>query len=103
MNEIITVDEYTSLKIEDGGKYGWRITEGWIGREGDFKPNFCKREFKKGAGEKTAPVSVKLGGKTAALAALSRAMNIIRGGESGKVNPPPAQVTNYSDNEDVPF
>lgn len=57
------IDQWTALNMEDSGTYGWKLIEGWEGREGDFRPNFCKREFKKGNGEKTAPVAVKLGDK----------------------------------------
>jgi hypothetical protein len=62
----ITIDKYTTLKLEDG-QYGVKLIEGWVGREGDFKPSFCKREFKKGSGDKTAPVSVKLGDRAKAI------------------------------------
>lgn len=57
------IDQWTALNMEDAGTYGWKLIEGWEGREGDFKPNFCQREFKKGSGAKTAPVAVKLGDK----------------------------------------
>jgi hypothetical protein len=61
------IDQYTAVNLEDSGTYGMKLIEGWEGREGDFRPNFCKREFKKGSGEKTAPVSVKLGDKAKAI------------------------------------
>lgn len=70
MADFITVDQYTAVKLEDGGQYGWKLVEGWVGRDGDFKPNFCDREYKKGSGKKTAPVTVKLGTKEQAIAAL---------------------------------
>ena len=62
MSEAIAVDKYTVIKVESSEQYGYKLIEGWVGREGDFKPNFCKREFKKGSGEKNVPVSIKLGG-----------------------------------------
>ena len=45
------VDKYTTLSIEER-KGIYSILEGWINQNGDFKPNFCKREFG-GKGEKT--------------------------------------------------
>ncbi len=63
------IDKYTTLKLEDRGQYGYSLLEGWMGREGDFKPSFCKREVGK-AGEKvekTMPVNVKLGDKAKAI------------------------------------
>lgn len=70
MADFITVDQYTALKLEFTEQYGWKLIEGWVGREGDFKPNFCDREFKKGTGKKTAPVTVKLGTNEQAINAL---------------------------------
>jgi len=61
MSDAIRVDQYTLVKLEDSGQYGFKLIEGWEGRDGEFKPNFCKREFKKGSGDKIVPVSVKLG------------------------------------------
>ena len=60
------IDQYTTLNLEDSGAYGWKLIEGWEGETG-FRPNFCQREFKKGSGAKTAPVSVKLGDKAQAI------------------------------------
>lgn len=60
MSDTVKIDEYTELSVENGD-YGIKIIEGWIGRDGDFRPSFCKREFKKGSGEKSCPVSIKLG------------------------------------------
>jgi hypothetical protein len=70
MNDYLEVDQYTAVKIEDNGEYGFKLVEGWVGRAGDFKPNFCKREFKKGSGERNVPVSVKLGDAEKAIAIL---------------------------------
>ena len=63
------VDKYTAVKLEDKGKYGFCLTEGWITQENDFKPSFCKREFggKDNKTEKTIPVNVKLGDKAKAI------------------------------------
>jgi len=64
MTETITIDKYTSLEIREfNGTYS--IMEGWINQNGEFKPNFCKREFgKKGEKvEKTVPVTIKCGSK----------------------------------------
>jgi hypothetical protein len=59
----ITIDKYTVIRIEDGGQHGFKLLEGWINRDGEFKPSFCKREFgaKGSKQEKVVPVSVKLG------------------------------------------
>jgi len=67
--EIIVIDKYTAVKLEDKGQYGFNLTEGWINREGDFKPSFCKREFGKVGEktEKTITVNVKLGDKAKAI------------------------------------
>jgi hypothetical protein len=66
MSEFV-VDKYTVLKLEDRGQYGFSIMEGWVNRDGNFKPSFCKREVGK-AGEKvekTMPVNVKVGDRAA--------------------------------------
>ena len=65
--DFIRVDQYTVLKVDVSGQYGVKLIEGWEGRDGDFKPNFCKREFKKGTGEKNVPVSIKLGDRNTAV------------------------------------
>ena len=82
----IKIDQYTTLKLEDSGQYGYKLIEGWIDKEGSFKPQFCKRRFKKDGEEKNAPVSVKLGNKETAINTLTQMLNAIGG------NP-----------EDVPF
>jgi len=61
------IDQYTVLQVQDRGKYGYSLVEGWMNQNGEFKPNFCKREFKKGSGEKATPVAVKLGDKAKVL------------------------------------
>jgi hypothetical protein len=80
MTDIITIDQYTSLKIEDGGQWGFKIIEGWVGKDGEFRPSFCEREFKKGSGLKKAPVSIKLGDKDTAILALKTMIEKINGG-----------------------
>lgn len=61
--EPIRIDKYTVVSMEERGQYGFSLYEGWINRDDEFKPNFCKREFggKDSKTEKTVPVSVKLG------------------------------------------
>jgi hypothetical protein len=61
MSESIKVDNYTWVKIEESEQYGIKLIEGWIGRDENFKANFCRREFKKGSGDKNVPMSIKLG------------------------------------------
>lgn len=76
---MIKVDQYTALKIEQTEKYGVKLLEGWTGRDGDFKPNFCDREFKKGNGKKTVPVSIKLGDKATAETVLLQLLTELTG------------------------
>lgn len=57
----IRVNQYLLLKLEDAGKYGVKLIEGWEDKGGNFRPCFCKREFKKDSGEKVSPVAIKLG------------------------------------------
>jgi hypothetical protein len=62
----ITVDKYTALSVEEyNGTYS--VKEGWINKDGEFKPNFAKRRFKKDGEEKNAPVSIRLGTKDVAI------------------------------------
>jgi len=68
--DAIRIDKYTLVKAEDNGQYGWKLMEGWEDRAGEFKPNFCKRSFKKGGEEKTVPVTVKIGDKNTATGVL---------------------------------
>lgn len=90
----ITIDKYTTLKLEDG-QYGVKLIEGWVGREGDFKPNFCKRAFGKDKPEKTAPVSVKLGDRAKAIEVARLILSEF--GDHGSINP------DKNKPEDVPF
>lgn len=64
MPEQITIDQYTTLSLNEY-KGTYSLVEGWINRDGEFKANWCKREFgKKGEKEeKVVPVSIKCGGK----------------------------------------
>lgn len=68
--DYIEVDQYTAVKLEDGGKYGYKLIEGYVDKAGEFRPSFCKRQFGKNAEEKKAPVCVKLGDATKAAAVL---------------------------------
>lgn len=70
--EPIKINEWVTVRIEDGGKWGYALVEGRIDKEGEFKPNFCKRKFgKKGEEvEKAVPVSIKLGDKDKAIEVL---------------------------------
>jgi hypothetical protein len=77
--DAIRVDKYTLLKVEDNGEYGWKLMEGWENQAGEFKPNFCKRSFKKGGEEKNVPVTVKLGDKVTATATLLMILKEITG------------------------
>jgi hypothetical protein len=76
---MIKVDQYTAVKIEQNEQYGVKLLEGWTGRDGDFKPNFCEREFKKGSGKKNVPVSIKLGDKAMAETVLLQLLTELTG------------------------
>ena len=67
----IRIDKYTLIKLEEND-YGVKLMEGWEGRDGEFKPNFCKRSFSKDGEEKNVPVSVKLGDKEKAREVLTK-------------------------------
>ena len=60
----ITIDQYTTLSLNDY-KGTYQLVEGWINRDGEFKPNWCDKEFgKKGEKvKKPVPLSVKIGNK----------------------------------------
>jgi hypothetical protein len=75
----IRVDKYTLIKAEDNGEYGWKLMEGWENQAGEFKPNFCDREFKKGSGKKSVPVTIKLGDKSTAISALKMILAELEG------------------------
>ena len=62
MSETITIDQYTSLVVEEY-KGTYSITEGWIDKEGEFKMNWCEREFGKEKVKKRCPVKVKCGSR----------------------------------------
>jgi hypothetical protein len=52
----------TVLQLEEyNGIYS--LVEGWINRDGVFKPNWCKRQYGNDAPEKNYPVKIKLGNK----------------------------------------
>ncbi len=95
MSDFIRVDKYTVVNVEQSEQYGVKLVEGWEGREGDFKPNFCKRSFKKGGEEKNVPVSVKLGDRTTAIAVLKMILKELTGSDP---------VRDFSkDDDDIPF
>jgi hypothetical protein len=79
MFEAIRIDKYTLVKLEESQEFGVKLMEGWENQAGEFKPNFCKREFKKGSGEKTLPVNVKLGDKQTAVSVLKMLLSQIQG------------------------
>ena len=69
--DYIEIDQYTAVKLEDGGQYGFKLLEGYVNKTGEFSPSFCKRRFGgKDAHEKVAPMSVRLGDRDHAAAAL---------------------------------
>lgn len=60
--QTIAIDQYTSLALNEY-KGTYSLVEGWINRDGEFKPQFCKRSFGKDKTEKTCPLSIKTGNK----------------------------------------
>ncbi len=56
----ITIDQYTTLKLEKGKDGNFYLNAGWTNKEGEWKPTKIKRTF--GAkGEKEVGLSIKLG------------------------------------------
>ncbi len=90
MSDFIRIDQYTVVKVDVSEQYGVKLVEGWEGRGGEFKPNFCKREFKKGSGEKNVPVSIKLGDKNTAVNVLETIIAQLKSGENN--NAPEADI-----------
>jgi hypothetical protein len=89
--EAIRIDKYAMIKLEDSKEYGFKLIEGWESRDGSFKPNFCKRQFKKDGEEKNVPVSVKLGDKQTAIATLRMLLAELGGKDEpgpGRQEPP---------------
>lgn len=76
----ITVTDKVSIEVENYNNI-YSIKEGWINRNGEFKPNFCKKEFGKEKVEKTVPVSVRIGDKGTALSVLREVYREISGDE----------------------
>jgi hypothetical protein len=72
---MVTIDKYTSLELVDKGQYGFQLMEGWVGKDGTFKPSFCKREMGKDKVEKTIPLNVKLGDKDTAISVAKYILN----------------------------
>lgn len=58
------IDQYTAVEIEEY-KNTYQLKEGWMNKNGEFKPNFCKREVgpKDNKQEKLMPVTVRIGDK----------------------------------------
>ena len=85
------IDEHTTIIVQEGrGKYAgtFSLIEGWVGRDGEFRPNFCERKYGKGAAPIVVPVSVKLGTKETAVDALAALA---------------AELENLTSKEEVPF
>lgn len=57
------IDKYTAVEIQESEKYGFSLVEGWTNKDGDFKPNFIKKEIggKDNKREVTVPLNIKLG------------------------------------------
>lgn len=61
------IDNFTALEIEDKGKYGFNLIQGYVSKDGKFRPLFCKREIGKDRIEKTMPLNISLGDKAKAI------------------------------------
>ena len=66
----VRINQYTMLQIKCDPKYGWSIAEGFENKQGEFQISVCKRKFGKDKPEVTAPLSIKLGNRESAIAAL---------------------------------
>jgi len=51
----------STVIAQDNKQYGFKLIEGWLNKDGEFKPNFCKRQFGKDAPERNVPVSIGIG------------------------------------------
>lgn len=62
------IDKYTAVQLSEY-KGTYQLMEGYVNKDGDFKPSFCKREMGPNGErvEKTLPVNVKLGDRKAAI------------------------------------
>jgi len=106
--EPIKINQYASLQLASSTQYGYAIQEGWVTREGEFKVNFCKREFgKKGSKtEKTVPVSIPLGNKETAIVTLTMILKEISG-SAPQQQAAPASPNRYPaeppPEDDIPF
>ena len=75
---MITIDKYTAVQLEEyNGAYS--LVEGWAGKDGTFKPNWCEVEFGKEKIKKNVPKKVKLGDKAIAISALEETLAELRG------------------------
>ena len=98
MSSTIRINQYTLLQIDCNEKYGWSITEGFESKkDGEFAVSVCKRRFGKDKPEVTAPVSIKLGNRESAIAALKMFLAEVE--EFGGFDIPKSKP----DVEDVPF
>lgn len=91
------IDQYTTIELQEyRGTY--QLVEGWTTKDGDFKPNFCKREMgKKGEKvEKTLPVNVKLGDKATTIRLCQDIILELTGSE-------PSPASKAKDDSDIPF
>jgi hypothetical protein len=61
------IDQFTYLELEDKGKYGFNLTQGYKSKSGDFRPSFCRREVGKDKIEKLMPLNIKLGDRAKAI------------------------------------
>lgn len=64
---MITIDKYTTLNMEEYNSV-FSLLEGWVGKDGNFKPIFITEEWGKEKTPKKMPKRVKLGDRKTALA-----------------------------------
>jgi hypothetical protein len=71
------IDQWTQIEMEEyNGTYS--LTQGYVGKDGAFKPKFVKEEFGKG-NEKTIPKRIPLGDKDTTIAALEHLLKELQG------------------------
>ena len=64
---MIQIDKFTALELREDATYGFSLLEGWVPKDGDWRPSMCVRTYGKDKIEKKVPVSVKLGDKDKAV------------------------------------
>jgi hypothetical protein len=89
----ITINQYTTIQLQEY-KDTFSLVEGYINREGVFKPQFCKRSFGKDKPEKPAPLSIKCGNKEGLKALAHFILEYL--GEQEEEEP-------FTHDEDLPF